>query len=296
MAAQGRVRRDAEDVVEAVGPTPIENFGAVGPHQDLGAGPASADGAYEPAQEGLDLGAARPFGGTKHSGDEPALAVEHDDRLKAVFVIVGVEQPQLLAAMHRIEGIVDIERHPFGSPGEQLAIEVDHRPTHSQQRANVRQVLQSRDRRLRAQLPIRRRQIERHLEHRIAAQAIGVDPVLVAGADHQNPEPEDVRQAVGDLIGIARINQASRKSIGDPKPLVDFPQRQTPPSDDKSPPSNSTSTRLPETGDRPGNGNIESLMEGAARLKMQRIGFDNQILRNISRLSYSRHTNTHNPG
>ena len=31
---------------------------------------------------------------------------------------------------------------------------------------------------------------------------------------------------MGDLIGIARINQAGGKSIGDPKPLFDFPQRQ----------------------------------------------------------------------
>jgi len=139
---------------------------------------------------------------------------------------MGVEQPQLLAAVHRVERVVDVERDPFGNLGERLAIEIDHRTTHPQQRAGVRQVLQSRDRRLRAQLPIRRRQIERHLEHRIAAQAIGVDPVLVAGANHQNPKPEDVRQAVGDLIGIARINQAGRKSIGAPKPLVDFPQRQ----------------------------------------------------------------------
>jgi hypothetical protein len=125
------------------------------------------------------------FGRTEHGRDEAALAVEHDDRLKSVFVVVGVEQPQLLAAVHRVERVVDVERDPFGNLGERLAIEVDHRPTHSQQGANVRQVLQPRDRRLRAELPIRRRQIERHLEHRIAAQGIGVDPVLVAGADHQ---------------------------------------------------------------------------------------------------------------
>jgi len=111
---------------------------------------------------------------------------------------MGVEQPQLLAAVHRVERVVDIERDPFGNLGERLAIEVDHRPTHPQQDANVRQVLQSRDRRLRAEFAIRRRQIERHLEHRVAAQGIGVDPVLVAGADHQKPKANDIRQAVGD--------------------------------------------------------------------------------------------------
>jgi hypothetical protein len=41
----------------------------------------------------------------------------------------------------------------------------------------------------------------------------------------------------------------------------------TPPSDDNKPPSNLTSTRLPETGDNPGNGDIGSFMAGAASLK-----------------------------
>ena len=139
---------------------------------------------------------------------------------------MGVEQPQLLAAVDRVERVVDIERDPFGNLGERLAIEIDHRPTHSQQGANVGQVLQPRDCRLRAQFAIRRRQIERHLEHRIAAQGIGVVAVLVAGADHQQPKANDVRQAVGDLLGRARINHAGGEPIRDPKPLFDFAQRQ----------------------------------------------------------------------
>src|SRR5208337_4794615 len=47
MATQRRGRRDAEDIVEAIGATPIENLGttimAVGAQQDLGAGPVSAN-------------------------------------------------------------------------------------------------------------------------------------------------------------------------------------------------------------------------------------------------------------
>src|SRR5208283_4451680 len=90
MTTQRRGRRDAEDIVEAVGATPIENLGAaimaVGAQQDLGAGPVSADRAQQSTEKGLDLLAARPFGGTKHGRDEAALAVEHHDGLKAVFV------------------------------------------------------------------------------------------------------------------------------------------------------------------------------------------------------------------
>ena len=128
--------------------------------------------------------------------------------------------------MDRVERIVDVERDPLGNFGEGLAIEIDHCVAHPQQSANVRQVLQSRDRRLRTQLPIRRRQIERHLEHRIAAQGVGVDPILVARRDHQQPKPDDVGEAVGDLIGCARINHARGQPIRDPKPPFDLTQRQ----------------------------------------------------------------------
>src|SRR5271166_3162609 len=130
MPAQRRSRRDAEDVIETARPTPVENLRAavvaVGAQQDLGVGPMGSDRAQQPAQEGLDLLAAWPLGGTKHGGDEAALAVEHHDGLKSVLIIVGVEQPQLLAAVHRVERVVDVERDPFGNLGERLAIEVDH--------------------------------------------------------------------------------------------------------------------------------------------------------------------------
>jgi len=139
---------------------------------------------------------------------------------------MGVEQRQLLAAVNGVERIVDVEGDPLGNRSERSAIQFDHGAAHPHERAHVRQVFQSRDRRLRAEFAVRRREIERHLEHRIAAQAIGVDPVLVAGGDHQQPKPDDLGKAVGDLVGIARIDQAGGEPIGDPKPLFDRPQRQ----------------------------------------------------------------------
>ncbi len=137
-----------------------------------------------------------------------------------------VEQPQLLAAMHRIERVVDVERDSSGNFLEGLAIKIDHRPAHAQQGANVRQILEPRDRRLRAQFPIGRRQIERHLEHRIASQTIGVVAVLVAGADHQEPKTNDIGQAVRDLIGIAGVHDTRGEPVGEAKALFDFAQRQ----------------------------------------------------------------------
>jgi hypothetical protein len=40
--------------------------------------------------------------------DEATIDIEDNDRLEAVVVVMGVEQAQLLAAMHRIEGVVDV--------------------------------------------------------------------------------------------------------------------------------------------------------------------------------------------
>ena len=198
----------------------------VGAQQDFGLRPVGADRAQQAAQEGLDLLAAGPFGGTKHGGDEAAVAVEHDDRLKAVFVVMRIEQPQLLAAMHRVERVVDVEHDPFGNLREGLAIKIDHGAAHAQQGASIGQVLQPRDRRLRTQLAIRWRQIERHLEHRIAAKAVGVVAVLIARRDHQQSKANDVGEAVRDLIGRARVLDAGGHAIGDAKPLLDLAQNQ----------------------------------------------------------------------
>src|ERR1700716_2980606 len=95
--AQRRGRRDAQDIIETIGSTPVENFRtaimAVGAQQYLGVGPVGPDRPQQAAQEGANLLATRPFGGTKHSRDEAAFAVEHDNRLETVFVVMRIEQP-----------------------------------------------------------------------------------------------------------------------------------------------------------------------------------------------------------
>jgi hypothetical protein len=86
-----------QDIIETVGSTPIEDFGtaimAIGAQQHLGAGPVGPDRPQQAAQQGADLLATRPLGGAKHSGDEAAFAVEHDNRLETVFVVMRIEQP-----------------------------------------------------------------------------------------------------------------------------------------------------------------------------------------------------------
>ena len=137
-----------------------------------------------------------------------------------------IEQAQLLAAVNRIERVVDIQHDPLGNLGIGLAVEVDHGAPHAQQRAGVGQVLQPRDRRLRTQFAIRRRQIERHLEHRIAAQRIGVVAVLIARRDHQQAKANDVGYRMRDMVGSARVLDAGGHALGDAKAALDLAQSQ----------------------------------------------------------------------
>ena len=59
--------------------------------------------------------------GRSTAGDEAAFAIEHDDRLKSVFVVVGrLNKSQLLTTVDRIERVVDVQRDPFGNRGEGL--------------------------------------------------------------------------------------------------------------------------------------------------------------------------------
>ena len=158
-------------------------------------------------------------------GDEAALGIEDDDRLEAVVVVVGVEQAQLLAAVHRIEGVIDIEDDALRHLAERAAVDVDQGPAQAQQRPRIRQVLQPRDGRLRTQVPTRRQPFERQLEG-IAAQAGRVVAVLVAGRDHQHPEADDVGDRVHGAAGIARIVDTGGETVGDFEPLLDRAQNQ----------------------------------------------------------------------
>ena len=100
MAAQRRIGGQAEHPIHPVGAAPVEDFRggivAVGAQQDLDPGPSRPDRADQAAQEGADLMPARALARPQQRGHEAALAVEDDDRLEAVIVVIGVEQPQLL--------------------------------------------------------------------------------------------------------------------------------------------------------------------------------------------------------
>jgi hypothetical protein len=199
---------------------------AVTTQQDFDTRPVGSDGAQQATQKAADLLAAGPFHRTQHGGDEPAITVKHDNGLKTVLVVMRVEQAQLLATVHGVKRVVNVERYAPGNLFEGFAIQIDHRAAHAQQRAGVRQVFQQRDRRLRTQIALRWSQIMRHLEDWTDAKGIGVVAVLMASRDHQQAETNDVGEPVRDQFGYARINDAGGQTLSNAKTLLDLAQDQ----------------------------------------------------------------------
>jgi len=57
--------------------------------------------------------------------------------------LVSIEEPQLLAAMHRIKSVVDVENDALGHLPKGLAVKIHHGAAHAQQRARIGQVFEA---------------------------------------------------------------------------------------------------------------------------------------------------------
>ena len=214
MAPQCRGRRDAQDEVVPAGTTPVDDLRAaivaVAAQQDFGFRPVCVDRTHQTSQERPDFRALWPLGWTQNGGDEAAFPIEHDDGLEAILVIMGIEQAQLLAAMHGVKRVIDVDDNALGHGGEAVAIQIDHGPAHAQQRARIGQVFQTRDCRLRTQSAVRRGKVERHLEHRIDAQTGGIIAILITCRDHHQPEVDNVGKTMRDMLRRAWILDTGR--------------------------------------------------------------------------------------
>ncbi len=92
MLAQCGGGRQTEDEVDIIGAAPVDDLRttimAVGPDQDRGVRLVAADRPHQAAQVGADFCPARPPGRPQHRTAEAAIAIEHHDRLEAIFVVM----------------------------------------------------------------------------------------------------------------------------------------------------------------------------------------------------------------
>src|SRR5712671_8091650 len=104
-----------EDVVDAVVLAPTHRLRPsivpVATERNSRLVPSRADVPYQATQMGTHLDTARRLAGPQHDRHGPALLRVVDvDRQKAAFVIMSVEQRELLMAVDDIAGIIDVER------------------------------------------------------------------------------------------------------------------------------------------------------------------------------------------
>ena len=109
---------------------------------------------------------------------------------------------------------------------EAPAVVLDHGPAHAQQGARIGQVLGAGDGGLRAQVGVIGQPFHGVLEHRVAAQRVGVVAVLVARGNHQHAKADDLVQAMQHPLRRPRVPEAAGQTSGDAEPLLDLTQRQ----------------------------------------------------------------------
>ena len=101
---------------------------AVATHRDLDPGPMAPDAADDVAQDPRRLVTGWPLARTQQRQHRlGGRRVEDVDGLKAVLIVMGVEQCQLLAAVDGIRGIVNVEHDVLGHALEAVAKQIDHR-------------------------------------------------------------------------------------------------------------------------------------------------------------------------
>ena len=137
------------------------------------------------------------------------------DRQEAAFVIVSVEQRELLMAVDDIAGVVDVERDGCGLARITIHPCVDQSVGQADHVAQSRRILQPRQRRLGTQIPARIRQATAgELERWIGPQMIEVVGVLVAAADREHASAEHIDKAVHDPRRIAPIREHPGQIVG----------------------------------------------------------------------------------
>ena len=142
------IARKPEDVVDAVLLAPGHGLRAavvaVSPEDDPGVRPVAADAADQMLQQGADLSARRRLARAQENRHRlAALHMIDVDGEEAARVVVGVEQRELLVAVHGIAGVVDIQRDGGRWGREAAAKEIDQRRRHARHLDARRRVLQA---------------------------------------------------------------------------------------------------------------------------------------------------------
>ena len=112
------------------------------------------DAPDQAAQVPAHLASGRRFAGAQdHRHRAGRGGVVDVDRQEAALIVMGVEQGELLVAMHHVDGVVDVQRHRGRRCRIAGAPDIDHHRHQAKDLAQGRRILPARHGRLRAQVP-----------------------------------------------------------------------------------------------------------------------------------------------
>ena len=189
-----------------------------------------ADAPHQVLEEGADLGARRRLAGAQENRHRlAALHMVDMHRQEAPRVVMGVEQRQLLAAVHRVAGVVDVQRDRRWRGRERAAEDVDQGGRHARHLDAGRRVLQPAHGGLRTQVTAAlRRPAHRQLEEGIAAQRVAVVGIFISARDREHAEAQHRRKRVHHPFRIAPVLDAARQRLGQAEPAFGLAQQDQP--------------------------------------------------------------------
>ena len=152
----------------------------------------AADTADQVLQQGADLGPRRRLARAQQDRHRlAALDMVDVDGQEAAGVVVGVEQRELLVAVHRIAGVVDIQRDGGGRGAEGAAEDIHQRRRHARHLGARGRVLQAAHGGLGAERAAALRRLPcGQLEHRVRAERVAVVGVLVTVGDGERAKAQ----------------------------------------------------------------------------------------------------------
>jgi hypothetical protein len=201
---------------------------AVAADHDLHLRPTPANRLDQVPEDAGDLGTVGRLAGPEdHRQRLASRGLVDVNRQKAAAVVVRMEEGQLLAAVHPIERVVDVEQNAARYLLETVAEEVDHRIHHADERGLCRQVLQAAHRGPRAAFGARLGQLaHRLLESGIIPQGVAVFGIQVTGGDQQSPVADHLGKAMPRPPWRPWIGDAASQPLGDAEPPLDLGQHQ----------------------------------------------------------------------
>ena len=208
---------------------PRRGEAGIQPHADPGATEAAPQPGDDPPEQGdrsLDL--PRPAG-SQPGVEQPRLRVvvdreEAEQRQVAVAVVEAVEEPELLRAVHRVVGAIEVdgdEPGPAVLPAQSADDVVLEGQQGGMQLAAGGGVLEAGQGRLAAEAALGAGAAAAGgLQHRIAPEERGVIAVGVAESAGVDALTEEVEGAVAGAGGIPPVHQAGRQGSSQADPAV----------------------------------------------------------------------------